>query len=162
MLREMLTSKRVWALGALLFVGIMGTWGISTFHATKGAQAQSSTSQPMPAMPACPDSAGNHLNWSAGALLCGNSAPPTYLSGTTSSLGGGLLALGGSASGTATVSGAVAGQPCIASPSDGTNVAALGLSVECTVTSSNTVTVNAVAFLAVTPPAKTYNVRVYP
>lgn len=94
-----------------------------------------------------------------------NAAPSMavpYLTGTTGSIGGSLLALGGNANGTATVTGAVVGMPCIASPSDGTNIAALGMSIECTVTSANTVTVNAVSFLALTPPSKTYNVRVYP
>ena len=132
-------------------------------RAARSSHAQSTSSSPSASIPNCPDSAGNHLNISGGVMSCGTtSSVSSYLTGTTGSIGGGLLALGGSATGTATVTGASAGMPCIASPSDGTNVAGLGISVECTVTSSNTVTVNAVAFVALTPPAKTYNVRVYP
>jgi hypothetical protein len=143
----------------LLCLILSGSYLVATRHRV---QSQSTANSPSPSIPNCPDSAGNHLNMSGGAMSCGTSSPAAYLTGTTGSIGGGLLALGGSASGTATVTGAVAGQPCIASPSDGTNISALGMSIECTVTASNTVTVNAVAFVALTPPAKTYNVRVYP
>lgn len=89
--------------------------------------------------------------------------PTAYLSGTTASMGGSLLTLGGaSTSGTATVTGATIGMPCTAQPSDGTNMWVLGVAVGCTVTSSNTVTVNLNSLLTVTPAAKTYSVRVFP
>ena len=84
------------------------------------------------------------------------------MSGTTGSIGGGLLAVGASASGTATVTGATVGMVCMAQPSDGTNMYALGANVGCTVTASNTVTVNIVAIVTLTPAAKTYVVRVVP
>jgi hypothetical protein len=84
------------------------------------------------------------------------------LSCTTSSVGGSLLAIGGTTTGTATCTGAAAGQPCEASASDGTNMAALGLIVHCDVTSSNTATVTLYAIIALTPVSKTYNVRVIP
>ena len=82
------------------------------------------------------------------------------LSGTTGSIGGSLLAVGASASGTVTVTGATVGMPCDAQASDGTNMSALGANVGCTVTAANTVTVNVVAIVALTPAAKTYVVRV--
>ncbi|SRR6266550_2492565 len=86
-----------------------------------------------------------------------------YLSGVTGSTGGSLLTLGGtSSSGTASVTGASPGMPCEAQPSDGTNMWLLGVMIGCTVTSSNTVTVNLNSLLTVTPAAKTYNVRVFP
>ncbi len=82
------------------------------------------------------------------------------LSGTTGSIGGSLLTVGASASGTATVTGATVGMVCTAQPSDGTNLYALGANIGCTVTAANTVTVNVVAIVALTPVAKTYTVRV--
>lgn len=84
------------------------------------------------------------------------------MSGTTVSIGGGALLAGACASGTATVTGAVVGMPAIATPSDGTNIPALGTSISATVTATNTVTVNVCALLALTPSAKTYSVRVLP
>jgi len=91
-----------------------------------------------------------------------SSGPGTILSGTTGSIGGGLLAVGASASGTATVTGATVGMVCTAQPSDGTNIYALGANIGCTVTATNTVTVNVVAIVTLTPVAKTYVVRVIP
>lgn len=149
---------------SIVVIFSVGVWGlVSAVRSVKGTQAQSTANTaPMPAIPDCPDSAGSHLNISGGAWACGNSSPASYLTGTTGSIGGGLLLLGASASGAATITGASVGMPCVASPSDGTNIAALGLSIECTVTSSNTATVNIVAFVSVTPPAKSYAVRVFP
>jgi len=91
-----------------------------------------------------------------------SSGPSTILSGTTGSIGGSLLAVGASASGTATVTGATVGMVCTAQPSDGTNIYALGANIGCTVTATNTVTVNVVAIVTLTPVAKTYVVRVIP
>jgi hypothetical protein len=82
------------------------------------------------------------------------------LTGTTGSIGGGALLAGTTTSGTATVTGATVGMTCIAQANDGTNVVALGGQVGCTVTATNTVTVNVSALVALTPPAKTYSVRV--
>ena len=87
---------------------------------------------------------------------------PAPLTGTTGSIGGGALLAGATTSGTATITGATVGMACIAQASDGTNVVALGAQVECTVTAANTVTVNVSALIALTPPAKTYTIRVIP
>lgn len=82
------------------------------------------------------------------------------LTGTTSSIGGSLLVgVGSTATGTATVAGAVVGQPVAVSASDGTAPNAL-ISLSAAVTSANTVTVQLTALAAVTPTAKTYNVAV--
>lgn len=69
-----------------------------------------------------------------------------------------MIAIGSYASGTATVTGAVVGKPCMASPSDGVKTA--GTTIDCAVSSANTVTVYITAIVAVTPTAKTYNVSV--
>lgn len=84
------------------------------------------------------------------------------MTGTTGSIGGGALLAGACANGTATVTGAATGMPAMATPSDGTNIAGIGASITATVTSSNTVTVSVCALIALTPTAKTYNVRVVP
>jgi hypothetical protein len=84
------------------------------------------------------------------------------ISCTTGSIGGSLLAVGASASGTATCTGATTSMVCQAQASDGTNMAALGASPMCTVTASGVATVNLVAIVALTPAAKTYSVRVFP
>jgi len=84
---------------------------------------------------------------------------PVILSGTTSSIGGGLLTVGLTATGTATVTGAAVGDCVLCSPSDGTAVNSL-ISLTATVTSANTVTVQLSAIATVTPGAKTYTVRV--
>jgi len=125
---------------------------------------QTNTQGGLPAVPDCQDASGNHLNFTvaSSAFSCGNTAANARLTGTTGSIGGSLLSIGGAASGTATVSGAVAGQPCDAQASDGTNVVALGVTLGCTVTASNTVTVTETAIVALTPPSKTFNVRVFP
>jgi hypothetical protein len=165
MLRDV-TTRRKWLIGALIVAGMVSVWGVRVIHSTRYTQAQSNANTaPAPAVPDCPDTTGSHLNFSSGTWVCGNtssSSSQSYLTGATGNIGGGLLLLGNNASGTATVTGASVGMPCVATPSDGTNIAALGLAIECTVTASNTVTVNAVAFVSVTPPAKSYSVRVFP
>jgi hypothetical protein len=83
------------------------------------------------------------------------------MSGTTGSIGGGALLLGACASGTATVTGATAGQVVKANTSDGTFIGG-SFQISADVTSSNTVTVNVCAVVAGTPASKTYNVRVVP
>jgi hypothetical protein len=105
-------------------------------------------------------STGNAWTCLASAWKLG--ATSGVMSGTTGSIGGGALLAGACASGTATVTGATTGMPAVASPSDGTNIAALGTSISATVTSASTVTVNVCALLALTPTAKTYTVRVVP
>lgn len=82
------------------------------------------------------------------------------LLGTTASIGGSALAVGASATGTATITGATTSMVCTAQPSDGTNMWSSSFVVGCTVTAANTATVNVMAIVAGTPTAKTYNVRV--
>jgi hypothetical protein len=79
------------------------------------------------------------------------------LAGSTS-IGGSLLALGGTTTGTATVTGATVGSNCIATTSDGTYVA--NINISCNVATAGVATVTLQAFGAGTPAAKTYNVRV--
>lgn len=97
------------------------------------------------------------LSWKVHAQ---NNCSSVILCATTGSIGGGALLVGASASGTVSVAGALVGMPCIAQPSDGTDMIALGAVVSCTVTSANTATVRVLAVLALTPTAKTYVVRV--
>jgi hypothetical protein len=89
-----------------------------------------------------------------------NNCSSVILCATTGSIGGGALLVGASAAGTVTVTGAQVGMPCIAQPSDGTDMIAVGAIPVCIVTSANTVTVRVIAILALTPTAKTYVVRV--
>lgn len=89
-----------------------------------------------------------------------NNCSSVMLCATTGSIGGGALLVGASASGTVSVTGAQVGMPCIAQPSDGTDMIAVGAIPVCIVTSANTVTVRVIAILALTPTAKTYVVRV--
>jgi hypothetical protein len=89
-----------------------------------------------------------------------------YVSGTTGSIGGGALLVGTPATGTATVTGAAAGRPCYAVPSDGTRLTSigsgLGVTVGCVVTSTSTATVYVNVSVAGTPVAKTYTVVAFP
>ena len=93
-------------------------------------------------------------------------AASTYLSGTTGSIGGSLLAGAGSCvTGTATVPGVGAGNFPIGSPvavaaSDGSLPNGL-VTLSAAATGANTVTVSVCAIAAVTPAAKTYNVSVF-
>lgn len=86
------------------------------------------------------------------------------LTGTTGSIGGGALIAGASATGTATITGATVGKPCMAAPSDGTSLAGLtvGVSVSCSITAASTATVVVTAAIAGTPTAKTYSVVTFP
>lgn len=88
-------------------------------------------------------------------------ATTALLSGTTGSIGGGALLLGNCASGTTTVTGAVAGQGALANTSDGSFIGG-AFQIQANVSSSNTITVNICAVVAGTPPSKTYSVRVIP
>jgi hypothetical protein len=102
-------------------------------------------------------------NWSCTGSAWKLVATSAMMTGTTGSIGGSLLAAAGtSASGTATVTGATTGMVCEAQASDGTNMAALGAIPVCTVTATDTATVNVVAVVALTPVSKQYNVRVFP
>jgi hypothetical protein len=103
---------------------------------------------------------GYHWTCKGGAWILMSSGAP--ISCTTGSIGGSLLLAGASASGTATCTGATTSMVCDTQASDGTNMAALGATPACTVTSANTVTVNVVAIIGLTPASKTYSVRVIP
>jgi len=93
-------------------------------------------------------------------------AASTYLSGTTGSIGGSLLAGAGSCvTGTATVTGVGAGNFPIGSPvavaaSDGSLPNGL-VTLSAAATGANTVTVSICAIAAVTPAAKNYSVAVF-
>lgn len=93
-------------------------------------------------------------------LLAQNNCSSSTLCATSGSIGGSLLTVGATASGTVTVTGAQPGMVCFAQPSDGTDMVALGAMIGCTVTSANTVTVRVIAILSLTPTAKSYAVRV--
>ncbi|HXI39904.1 MAG TPA: hypothetical protein VNH83_07995, partial [Bryobacteraceae bacterium] len=90
----------------------------------------------------------------SGAVVLASALP---LSGTTGSIGGGLLTVGTCASGTASVTGATTSMAVSASPvtypGDGNYWVAY-------VSSSNTVTVKVCATATLTPTASNYNVRV--
>lgn len=81
------------------------------------------------------------------------------ISGTTVSIGGALILLGGSVTGTGIVTGAAIGSNCIATPTDGT-LLPVGIVIDCAVQSLGVATVRLSAAIAGTPPAKTYNVRI--
>lgn len=87
--------------------------------------------------------------------------PYTPLYGQTGNIGGGLLLVGGCATGTATVTGATVGMTVTTpTPTDGTNLASIGAGLYGTVTAANTVTVNECALVALTPPVKQFKVAV--
>lgn len=96
-----------------------------------------------------------------------SSAPPfgaKFVQCTTGSFGG-LLILGGSTSGTASCTGAsIVGQPCQATPSDGTGVSGIGIgaSVHCAISSSGIATVSVTASVAGTANSKIYTVTAGP
>lgn len=98
--------------------------------------------------------------WFHRLVYAQNNCSSVILCATTGSIGGGALLVGASASGTVSVAGAQIGMPCIAQPSDGTDMIAVGAIPVCIVTGANTVTVRVIAILALTPTAKTYAVRV--
>jgi hypothetical protein len=83
----------------------------------------------------------------------------TPINGTTVSIGGALILLGGSVTGTGTVANAPVGSNCVATPSDGSFLP-VGIAIDCAVLTSGVATVRLSAVIAGTPPAKTYNVRV--
>lgn len=145
--------KILWLIGALLAIAAIAGW-------------QSNSNIPVPAtpiIPTCADTAGQHLNFTSGAMTCGNTSSTSPLTGTTGSIGGGALLAGASATGTAAIAGAtIVGKPCLASPSDGTSLAGLGVgvSIGCSITASGVATVVITAGVAGTPTAKTYLITV--
>jgi hypothetical protein len=81
------------------------------------------------------------------------------IAGLTGSIGGGALTAGTCTTGTATITGVLPGSPVAVSASDGTLPDPL-IVLRGAVTAADTVTVQLCAISAVTPAAKTYNVRV--
>jgi hypothetical protein len=81
------------------------------------------------------------------------------ISATSVSIGGALIGLGSSVTGIASAPSALAGQNCIATPSDGT-LLPVGITIDCAIITSGTATVRLSALIAGTPPAKTYNIRI--
>jgi len=104
----------------------------------------------------CATSDGITYAWQAPYVA----ATPTIL-GTTATIGGSLMALNSSVTGTGTVTGATVGQNCLATPSDGTFPPA-GIQVACAISASNTATVRLTALISATPAAVVYNIRVLP
>jgi len=94
-----------------------------------------------------------------GAWVLG--ATSGVMSGSTGTITGTLLAVGGCDSGTATVTGATPGQNVIANTTDGSFLGG-SFQVISNVSSSNTVTVNVCAVVAGTPASKAFNVKVIP
>lgn len=109
-----------------------------------------------------PSAANTQTN---GSPTCSNAtgcpATTTALAGTTGSIGGGALLAGACASGTATVTGATSSMAVAVSPNgDPDSNLATGIAFYAFVSATNTVTVRVCAIVAVTPTARTYNVRV--
>jgi hypothetical protein len=131
-----------------------------TFVST--TQVQDSGAAPVAINGATTNGHAVNFNGSGQLVDSGLVVPPGSISGTTGSIGGGALLAGATTTGTATVTGATTGKPCIAAPSDGTSIAGLGvgLSINCSVTSSGTATVVITAAIGGTPTAKTYTVTV--
>lgn len=100
---------------------------------------------------------GIGCNTSINAATVNGFTPVAVLSGTSNSIGGGLLSVGTCATGTANVPGAALGMVSAATPN---TYPGDGVQFQSYVSSSNTVTVKACALLLITPTATTYNVRV--
>lgn len=157
----MLTKRHFYL---LLILGWLLPIGIAVRAQLSGSSTSSGSGAPTGACVSgstYTDSATGNT-WTCTTSAWKNVGTSAILTGTTGSIGGSLLAIGASASGTATVTGATTGMACIAQASDGTNMAALGAIPTCTVTTTNTITVNLVAVIALTPVVKTYTVRIIP
>jgi hypothetical protein len=130
-------------------------WNLLTTAAGKVDAAQLANGTGTAPLASLPGSGSITVNGIACTL--GSSCTP-FLTGTTGSIGGSLLATAGTCtSGTATVTGATVGHPVSVSASDGTVPNGL-IVLSASVTSSNTVTVQLCAIASVTPAAKTYSV----
>jgi hypothetical protein len=79
--------------------------------------------------------------------------------GATASFGGSLILLGSNVTSTATATGAVVGNNCVATRADGTFLG-VGMAIDCAILAANVATVRISAIIAGTPPAGIYNVRV--
>lgn len=89
--------------------------------------------------------------------------PKPYLTGTSGTITGTLLAAGAADTGTATVAGATAGMSCgTVAATDGTVMNSFVLSCTVTGSGSNNVTVSVMSPVLGTPPSKAYNFKVFP
>lgn len=91
------------------------------------------------------------------SLTINGTAVNPILSGTSGSLGGGLLAAGACTSGTVSITGAASGMSVIATP---TTYPGDGVQWQAYVSSSNTVTVKVCEIILGTPTVSIYNIRV--
>jgi hypothetical protein len=107
-------------------------------------------------IPDCATTSGSHLNYtqSTGVFACSG-----VLSGTTSSIGGGLLTVGSCTSGTVAVTGATTGAAVLVTP---VTYPGDGATWYGYVSSSGTVTVKVCVLVALAPTSTAYNVRVIP
>lgn len=105
---------------------------------------------------------GNGTNYVDGTIQAGDlPAVAVPLTGTTSAIGGSVLAPGACVAGTVTITGATTAMVAVASPAaDPDATLSTGIAIYSFVSSSNTVTVRVCALVAVTPAAVAYNVRV--
>jgi hypothetical protein len=87
------------------------------------------------------------------------SIPAVPLTATSGALGGSLLVVGVPVTTTVSVTGATTSQGCTAAPSAG-NALIAGTTVDCYVSSANTVTLRLTGIAAVTPASQTYKVTV--
>lgn len=99
------------------------------------------------------------LGLGTAATAAASSFASATLSGTTSSIGGGLLAAGACASGTVSITGATTGMAISVTPVSYPGDGSIWYGY---VSSSNTVTVKVCGLVALTPSATTFNVRVSP
>lgn len=101
---------------------------------------------------------GTFTSLSATSLTLNGVTMLPVLSGTTGSIGGGLLAAGGCTSGTVSITGAASGMAVVATPA---TYPGDGVQWQTYVSSSNTVTVKVCEIILGTPTASTYSVRVF-
>jgi hypothetical protein len=169
-MKKLWTSAHSIALGFLLGVSVMTSaiWyavpskAQTVSYPMSGSGAPSGNCTSQSAYGWLDTNSGNWWTCKGGVWALAGNPASLPISCTTGSIGGSLLAVGASASGTASCTGATTGMVCQAQASDGTNMAALGASPMCTVTASGVATVNLVAIILLTPTAKTYTVRVFP
>lgn len=172
-------KNRSWAggllFGVLLSIFMAGLVSRHERHGNAQSSTQGSSGMPSP-VPSGAGAPGTFFTCNAafgnmqfvntttfGTSYCDGvnwNAEKDYLSGTTGTITGTLLAVGGADTGNVTIAGAVTGSNCQANASDGT-AASAGTFIDCNVGSTNTVTVRIVAFVLGTPASKTYNVKVF-
>jgi hypothetical protein len=164
---QILTGAAAWLIGEGTSSG--GETKFACVPFPQGVYQSNAYGSPSGAMPATDTTQGSiKYNGAAPATtvngqacaLGGTCTLPLPLSGTTGSIGGSALTVGGAcATGTASVTGAVVGKNAMATRSDGALIGP-NYKVDASVTSSGTVTVEECAIVAGTPSAVTFNVNV--